>query len=57
MALNKELIALSKGPNTQKVKKNAIYHDKSQHANFRGKLLFQAILLIIVITIIVFIKT
>ena len=29
-------------PNTQKLKKNAIYYDKTQHANFRGYPPFQA---------------
>ena len=29
-------------PNTQKVKKSAIYCDKTQHANFQGKPPFQA---------------
>ena len=30
-------------PNTQKVKKNAIYYDKTQQMNFQAKPLFQAI--------------
>ena len=29
-------------PNTEKVQKNAIYYDETQHANFRGKPIFQA---------------
>ena len=33
---------LKQDPNTQKIKNNAIYYDKKQHANFRGKPLFQA---------------
>ena len=32
---------LKQDPNAQKVKRNAIYYDKTQHANFRGKPLFQ----------------
>ena len=28
--------------NTQKVQKNAVYKDKTQHANFRGNPLYQA---------------
>ena len=27
---------LKRDPNTRKVQKNAIYSDKTQHANFRG---------------------
>ena len=30
-------------PDAYKVKKNAIYYDKTQRANFRSKSLFQAI--------------
>ena len=33
---------LKQDPNTEKVEKNAIYQDKSQHANFRGNPLYQA---------------
>ena len=33
---------LEQDPNTEKVKKNAVYYGKTQHANFRGKPLFQA---------------
>lgn len=31
---------LKQDPNRSKVKKNAIYHGKTQHANFGGKLNF-----------------
>ena len=33
---------LKQDPNTSKVKKNTVYYDKTQHANFQGKPLFQA---------------
>ena len=29
-------------PNTWKIKKNTVYYDKTQHANFQGNPLFQA---------------
>ena len=34
---------LNQDPNIRKFKKNAIYYDKTQHANFGGKSLFWAI--------------
>ena len=33
---------LKQDPNTQNIKKNAIYQDKTQPANFRGNPLYQA---------------
>ena len=33
---------LKQDPNTWKMKKNAIYYNKTWHANFQGKPLFQA---------------
>ena len=44
---NTSITAVDYDPNTLKkkvlrVKKNAIYYDKTQHANFRSKPLFQA---------------
>ena len=36
-----DLVLFDPNPNTLKVKKNAVYEDKTQHANFWGKPLFQ----------------
>ena len=33
---------LKEDPNTEKVPNNAIYQDKTQHANFQGNPLYQA---------------
>ena len=33
---------LKQDPNTKKVRKNAIYQDKTQHANVRGNPLYKA---------------
>ena len=30
---------LKQAPNTQKVQKNALYYDKTQHANFGGQVI------------------
>jgi len=35
-------IILKQDPNTKKVKKNSVYYDKIQHANFWATRLFQA---------------